>query len=109
MSFLGALGYIMSQNRLRNHLETVYANNSVSHMLTGHAYIRAIRICFQQLLLWLTCLIHPTVDMNQQDKIPTWNAIKNICMIDVLHKEDDVTQVSQAVLGRVIQILVWVE
>ena len=47
--------------------------------------------------------------MNQQDKIPTWNAIKNICMIDVLHKEDDVTQVSQAVLGRVIQILVWVE
>ena len=88
MSFLGALGYIMSQNRLRNHLETVYASNSVIHMLTCHAYNRVIRICYQQLLLWLICLIHPTIDMNKyQDKIPTRNAIKNICMIDVLHKK----------------------
>ena len=86
----------MSQNRLRKHLETVYASNSVIYTLTCHAYNRVIRMCYQQLLLWLICLIHPTIDMNKyQDKIPTRNAIKNICMIDVLHKKDNVTQPSQ--------------
>ena len=59
--------------------------------------VEQCKLCYQQILLWLTCLIHPTVDMNkyQQDKIPTLNAIKNTCMNDVLHKEDDFTQISQ--------------
>ena len=43
MSFLGAVGYIMSQSGLRNQWETVYASNSVNHMLTGHSYSRAMR------------------------------------------------------------------
>ena len=75
MSFLGAVGCIMSKNGLVNQLESVYASNSVSHMLIGKAYTgsRAMRISYQQLLLWLTCLIHPTVDRNkyQLDIIPT--------------------------------------
>ena len=41
--FCGVVGYIMSQSGLRNQMETVYASNSVSHMLTGHVYSRAMR------------------------------------------------------------------
>ena len=48
MPFLGFVGYVISQSGFRNQLKTVYASNSVSHMLTGHAYRRAI--CYQQLL-----------------------------------------------------------
>ena len=41
MSYLGSVGYIMSQSGLKDIWETVYAPNSVNHMLTGHAYARA--------------------------------------------------------------------
>ena len=76
MSFLGAVGCIISKNGLINQLESVYASNSVSHMLIDKAYSgsRAMRIIsYQQLLLRLTCLIHPSVDRNkyEQDIIPT--------------------------------------
>ena len=43
MSYLGSIGYIMSQSGLKEMWETVYAHNSVDHMLTGHAYARALR------------------------------------------------------------------
>ena len=38
MSYLGSMGAIMNDSGLRNQWETVYAHNSVNHMLTGHAY-----------------------------------------------------------------------
>ena len=38
MSYLGTIGYVMSGNGLENLWETVYAPNTVAHMLTGHAY-----------------------------------------------------------------------
>lgn len=43
MSYLGAVGYIMSGAGLDSLWSTVYAPNSVKHMLTGHAYSRAMR------------------------------------------------------------------
>ena len=43
MSFLGCIGHIMSDSGLREVLETVYADNAVTHMLTGKAIARAIR------------------------------------------------------------------
>ena len=43
MSYMGAIGYVMSGSRLDKLGETVYAPNSVVHMLTGHAYARALR------------------------------------------------------------------
>ena len=43
MSFLGSIGHIMSESGLKTLWETVYASKSVNHMLTGHAYARALR------------------------------------------------------------------
>ena len=43
MSYQGSIGYVMSGSGLENLWETVYAPNTVAHMLTGHAYARALR------------------------------------------------------------------
>lgn len=46
MSFLGAIGYIMGGSGLQELWETVYAKASVVHMMSGHAYSRAVRAHF---------------------------------------------------------------
>ena len=43
MSFLGSIAYLMAGSGLQELLETVYATNSVKHILTGKAVSRAIR------------------------------------------------------------------
>ena len=43
MSYLGSIGYNMGDSGIRNLWETAYAHNSINHMLTGHAYARALR------------------------------------------------------------------
>ena len=43
MSYLGSIGFIMTGSGLDALWETVYAPASVVHMLTGHAYARAVR------------------------------------------------------------------
>lgn len=43
MSFLGAIGGLMAGSGLEEALQTVYAENSVPHMLKGKAYSRALR------------------------------------------------------------------
>ena len=43
MSFVGSIGHIMSGTGLEELLETVYAKNTVPHMLNGKAIQRAIR------------------------------------------------------------------
>lgn len=46
MSFMGAVGNIMAGSGLEELWATVYAKASVIHMLTGHAYARALRAHF---------------------------------------------------------------
>ena len=43
MSFLGAIGHLMSSSGLQQALETIYAVDTVPHMLNGKAISRAIR------------------------------------------------------------------
>ena len=43
MSYLGSIGHIMGESGLSDQWKTVYAPNSVKHMLSGHAYARALR------------------------------------------------------------------
>ena len=43
MSFLGAIGHIMGGSGLQEVLECIYASNTVGHMLSGKAVMRAIR------------------------------------------------------------------
>ena len=46
MSFLGSVGFIMTGSGLENLWTTVYAPASVAHMITGHAFARAMRAHF---------------------------------------------------------------
>jgi hypothetical protein len=43
MNYLGAIGNIMSGSGLQEVLESVYASNAVTHMLSGKAVSRAVR------------------------------------------------------------------
>lgn len=43
MSYLGSIGYIMDGSGIAELWSTVYGSSSVPHMLSGHAYARAIR------------------------------------------------------------------
>ena len=43
MSFLGCIGHLISGAGLQELLETIYASNSVVHMMTGKAGSRAVR------------------------------------------------------------------
>ncbi len=43
MSYMGSIGFIMGGSGLDALWETVYAPNTVIHMMTGHAYARALR------------------------------------------------------------------
>lgn len=46
MSFLGTIGYIMNGSGIEDLYAQIYARNTVVHMLSGHAYSRAVRACF---------------------------------------------------------------
>ena len=43
MSFLGAIGHLMSGSGIQELLEVVYSSNTVAHMLSGKAVARAVR------------------------------------------------------------------
>ena len=42
MSFMGSTGYIIAGSGLETLRETVYVSNSIPHMMSGHAYARAL-------------------------------------------------------------------
>ena len=43
MSFLGSIGYLMANTGLEEVLETIYAKNSIDHMMSGKIIYRALR------------------------------------------------------------------
>ena len=43
MSYMGSIGYVMGGSGIEQLWEEVYAPASVNHMITGHAYSRALR------------------------------------------------------------------
>ena len=43
MSYMGAVGFIMKGSGIESLWATIYAPKTVEHMLTGHAYARALR------------------------------------------------------------------
>ena len=43
MSFLGSIGHLIAGSGLQELLEIIYANNTVTHILSGKAVARAVR------------------------------------------------------------------
>ena len=62
MSFMGAVGYIMSGSGLDDIWGTVYAKASVVHMLTGHAYARALRAHFMTQLALAVVVLQELIE-----------------------------------------------
>ena len=71
MSYLGSIGKIMAGSGLEELWQTVYAHNSVSHMMTGHAYARSLRAHFlTQLALGVIAFRNqPDVDKSNFDAL----------------------------------------
>ncbi|KMQ90383.1 hypothetical protein RF55_9871 [Lasius niger] len=67
MSNLGSIGYIMGNSGLSELWTTVYASASVSHMLSGHAYARAIRAHFLTYSALSTIILEEML-VNDSDK-----------------------------------------
>lgn len=61
MSFLGSIGNIMKGSGLEELWSTVYAKNSTQHMITGHAFSRAVRahVLTLSALFYGICILHP--------------------------------------------------
>ena len=52
MSYMGSIGYIMGGSGIKEALCTIYAENTIDHIMSGRAYARAVRahILLQQTL-----------------------------------------------------------
>lgn len=67
MSFLGSIGFLMTGSGLSELWSTVYASASIPHMLSGHAYARAIRAhCLT--FCAISVLIVEEIEVTQEDK-----------------------------------------
>ena len=68
MSFMGAVGNIMAGSGLEELWSTVYAPSSVSHMITGHAYSRALRAHFLTQEALATILLKSSAALDETSK-----------------------------------------
>lgn len=83
MSFMGAIGYIMSGSGLEELWATIYAGNSIPHLINGHAYSRALRahLLTQSALTQLLLKKENTLDYYENDLKELYspnNEIQNI-------------------------------
>ncbi|KAK3894757.1 hypothetical protein Pcinc_001481 [Petrolisthes cinctipes] len=67
MSYRGSIGKIMTGSGLEDLWKRVYAKGSVVHMLTGHAFSRAVRAHILTLLAFINVLIKSDME-SQPDK-----------------------------------------
>lgn len=68
MSYMGCIGYIMAGSGLQDLLAVIYAEKSVEHMLSGHAYGRAVRGHILVHLALATLLFEHT-DFSDDDRL----------------------------------------
>ena len=68
MSYMGSIGNIMSGSGLEELWESVYAKDSVVHMMSGRAYSRALRVNFLTQVALLKILIQTPGCMDEIDK-----------------------------------------
>ena len=85
MSYLGSIGHIMAGSGLEELWERVYAKGSVVHMLTGHAFSRAVRAHILTLLALINVLLQNS----------EWEAQTNKDHLTKLY-QDTVTQIGEA-------------
>ena len=99
MSFLGTMGHIMKDSGLRTLLELVYGPNTVSHMLIGKAYERAMRGHFL-----VDAALNATLVMKACEHEGIQKEIDR-----ALQKFDQVLQSTETELGTEVEAIVSIE
>ena len=98
LSFMGSIGVIMAGSGLEEMWETVYAKNSVVHMMNGRTYARGSRAHFiSQSALATQLLVSSTVDDSLKKDVETCfvylldnsATLEDIEHSDALHDIDD--------------------
>ncbi|KAJ8891127.1 hypothetical protein PR048_010641 [Dryococelus australis] len=69
--------YIMAGNRLKDLLETIYAQNSMEKLLTGHVYAHAVRGHILSHLA-LANIIVQSIDFSKEDHLAMENVLKDL-------------------------------
>lgn len=98
MSFMGAVGVIMSGSGLKELFTLIYAENSVEKIMSGHAYARALR-AHSLAHLALAKLIMKTISFSEEQKVTMESMLENLDLADVAENsviEALVTKFSEA-------------
>ncbi|KYM94341.1 hypothetical protein ALC62_15043 [Cyphomyrmex costatus] len=67
MSYMGAIGHVMDGSGIKDILSLIYAENSIKHILTGHAFARALQ-AHVQIHAALAHLILSSIVFTQAEK-----------------------------------------
>ena len=106
MSYLGSVGYIMGGSGLDTLWETVYAAGTVIHMMTGHAYARAVRAHILTSAALFCLMLTSSQDLNdesQKEKLSSMREqlLKGDCATESL-LDDDTMQTFMNTIASII-------
>lgn len=89
-SYLGSIGHIMTESGIAELWETVYAKASIVHMLSGHAYSRALRAHIITSAAVIGVLIDTSNSLDNVDK----DCLQKI-YISLLRQEQNATTLAE--------------
>ncbi|KAJ8668754.1 hypothetical protein QAD02_000013 [Eretmocerus hayati] len=109
MSYMGSMSYVMLGSGLEDMWYTVYAQESVKKMLTGHSYARAVRA---HILSFTAISLHLCKSLNLPDIVNrevqtffrSWD--KNYPEIDDMHESVHIGDCNNELFNNVSQLLV---
>ncbi|CAG9769757.1 unnamed protein product [Ceutorhynchus assimilis] len=102
MSFMGSVGKIMAGSGIEELLTTVYAKNTVPHMMSGHAYSRALRGHFLiHEALILIMLDDPEILSLSEEDIQNIHSLYNDTKLNVIKENGLLIEVQEKVYGRI--------
>lgn len=83
MSFIGGIGYIMSGSGLEDIFKLIYAENCVQHIISGHAYGRAVR-AHLLVHLSMTKIIMDSMEFTEEERDFLDDAVTDIDRTNIL-------------------------
>ncbi|CAH0562841.1 unnamed protein product [Brassicogethes aeneus] len=95
MSFMGSIGYLMSGSGLNDVLAVLYAEKSIEHMLTGHAYGRGVR-GHMLLHLALAKLVFDLIDISDDERLVMNDILCNSDRTEIMA----VCELCQTLMGK---------
>ena len=102
MSYLGSIGFIMRGSGIESLLGTVYAQNTVDHMISGHTYARALRGHFLFCAALNALMLEENIDCLADINLSQFRNVYN-SLFDVF--SDTISIVNESVVTKLSQTL----